>query len=360
MTDNKSPCNRKLNVMKAVYSRILKVVPELEDLFKKRMQILQMVLRFQPIGRQILAKKLDMTERPLRRETNILKKEGLLDSTRNGMVITAKGEEALAFAREMLHEDSSLFAKEQRLEKQLGIDEVHIIESNLDEENSTLAQIGVFLSNYLANTLPEGYITVAVSGGSTILEVAKSLNRKVLTKNRHFTIVPARGGMGDSVAIQANTISDQLAHRLNGTTNSLYVPDVLTEETRDLLVKEPSIQATLNILKRTDALLFSVGDARIMAQRRGFSSELIDKILAKGAIGEAFGCFYTNEGEIVYQMPRIGLQLDQIKDIQYPILIAGGRAKAKAIQAFAKLAPFNFVLVTDLGVSNQVLNEETH
>ncbi|MDK6370419.1 hypothetical protein QP114_10835, partial [Aerococcus sp. UMB9870] len=70
--------------MKAVYSRILKVVPELEDLFKKRMQILQMVLRFQPIGRQILAKKLDMTERPLRRETNILKKEGLLDSTRNG------------------------------------------------------------------------------------------------------------------------------------------------------------------------------------------------------------------------------------------------------------------------------------
>lgn len=77
--------------MKALYEKLRLIVPEAEESLVKRSNILQMVLRYQPIGRQSLAEKLQMTERPLRTETNQLKELGLLESTRTGMRITPLG-----------------------------------------------------------------------------------------------------------------------------------------------------------------------------------------------------------------------------------------------------------------------------
>lgn len=352
--------HKRVDRMKALYEKLRLIVPEAEESLVKRSNILQMVLRYQPIGRQSLAEKLQMTERPLRTETNQLRELGLLENTRTGMRITPLGEEMLGFVRNLLHSNSSLLETEKRLSQTLHLNEVHIIDNDLEGNQGAINQMGVFLATYLNRLLPEGPITLAVTGGTTIMKVSKYLNHDLLTRPRQFLVVPARGGMGESVAAQANTISEQLAKRLQGKSTTLYVPDSLTETACTLLKQEPAIQHTLEVLRQTNVLLFSVGDARIMAERRGFPQALTKEILAKGAVGEAFGCFYTEEGEIVYRMPRIGLQLEQLTEIEYPILIAGGCTKSKAVKAFAKVAPNQFILVTDRGVSHSILNEVTH
>ena len=54
------------------------LVPESNQLLKIRFQILRAIQRTQPIGRRGLAKQLEISERILRSETDILKEQGLI------------------------------------------------------------------------------------------------------------------------------------------------------------------------------------------------------------------------------------------------------------------------------------------
>lgn len=57
-----------------------RLLPEMNPLLQSRYRILQSVQLMQPIGRRTLAESLKMTEREIRKETDILREQGLLDS----------------------------------------------------------------------------------------------------------------------------------------------------------------------------------------------------------------------------------------------------------------------------------------
>ncbi len=57
------------------------------------------------------------------------------------------------------------------------------------------------------------------------------------------------------------------------------------------------------------------------------------------AVGEAFGYYFNEEGEVVHKVPTIGLQLEDLSHIEHVIAVAGGSSKAKAIRAYMKSAP---------------------
>lgn len=339
--------------------QISEVVPELLPIYLRRIDILHWIHCKGPIGRKQLAEKLNMTERPLRTESEFLKRQQFIYSTSSGMKLTPKGEEALLNAQSIWKKQTSVYEQEMLLKQTLSIKEAKIVSGNADYSDYRSHEMGLQVSNYLNQQLDLGHHIIAITGGTTMLDVAKNFS-KGLSHGRHFTVVAARGGFGDQLAAQANTISDILAHQLNGANMSLYTPEKVSEETYRLLLTEPSIQETLTALNQADVLLFSVGDALTMAKRRGLDDNEINQIREGKAVGEAFGCFYNEEGEIVYRLPRIGMQLKDLEHIELPILIAGGASKAEAIKAFAKLAPKQLVLFTDKGASTKVLYGESH
>lgn len=339
---------------------IARVVPEMEQLYWRRLKILRAILRHQPIGRKMLLDKVSMTERPLRTELERLKELHLTESTTKGMYVTELGEDVIRDALSYTNNDDPSRIRGEHLCNLLKIQGVRIIEGDLDQSPELIADIAINLAQYLEAHLPEGHITIAVTGGTTMMHAIRSLHEDVVGAKRTFTIVSARGGMGESIEIQSNSISARLAKQLKGQSIALYTPDNVSEQTYEILLKEPSIQDSLTELSKTDVVLFSVGDAIRMALRRGLSQDIIQYLKKREAVGEAFGCFFDGSGEIVYRMPRIGLQLEQLSSVSLPILIAGGHTKAKAIQAFAKLAPHQLILITDTGASDMVLNEETH
>lgn len=344
-----------VKIIRIALEKFAEVVPELIPVYQRRIKILQTILNEGPIGRKLLADRLGMTERPIRSESELLKRQQLIESTAVGMQITAKGEQAIASASEFWREMAAMHADEQVLAKQLNIADVRIVAGNNDQAAQVLNEMGLLVTNYLDQQLGPGQHTIAITGGSTMLQVAAHI-QPTLVHNRQFTVVPARGGIGDSVAAQANTISDLLAKRLNGINLSLYAPENLTEPAYQALLNEPSLQNTLAQLKKANVLLFSVGDANIMAGRRGLDENSRRIIQEKAAVGEVFGCFYNEAGEIVHRIPRIGLQMEDIHKIALPILVAAGSNKAKAITAFAKIAPQSLVLITDEGASQTILN----
>ena len=73
-----------------------KLIPDLIDKMYRRFYILSTIAQNQPVGRRSLSEHMDMTERVLRSETDMLKKQELIRVKPTGMEITNEGTEVLA------------------------------------------------------------------------------------------------------------------------------------------------------------------------------------------------------------------------------------------------------------------------
>ena len=95
-----------------------------------------------------------------------------------------------------------------------------------------------------------------------------------------------------------------------------------------------------------------------MAHRRNMSEDQIKVLRSREAIGEAFGYFFDKKGNVVYRIPRIGLQIGELAHREIILAIAGVASKATAIAAYMKkIAPKQTCLITDEGAANLILKK---
>ena len=172
---------------------------------------------------------------------------------------------------------------------------------------------------------------------------------------KDLLFVPARGGIGEDVKNQANTICAIMADNTNSRHRVFYVPDQVSSEIYESFIKEPLIYEVWNLVKSASMVLHGIGDAITMAERRNTSPEDLQNILKGEAVGEAFGYYFNEAGEIVHKVLTIGLQLNDLANIGNVIAVAGGESKAKAIRAYMKQAPSSTILITDEGAAKTLL-----
>lgn len=340
--------------MKDAISVLQKVIPDLLSHLTHRYRILEVINLQAPIGRRTLSEMTSISERSLRTETDYLKNQGLLFSTKAGMSLTLKGKKVFHELESILDRMLTMDRKEEALAKKLNLQFCRIVPGDLDDSNEVLDYLGEHAVEVFDELLPEGAFIVTVAGGSTMLAMAQHMTT-ALSEQRHFTFVPARGGLGDLMAIQANSVSDSMAQATGGSNTALFVPDELSEEALDLLKNEPSILQTMNLMKQANCLLYSIGSAKVMMERRKMPAELKAILVEKQAVGEAFGCYFDGKGRIIHRLSRFGLQIEDVAAIPYAIAIAGGSSKANAIQAYSHIAPEHTWLVTDEGAANSIL-----
>ncbi|ALV22752.1 MAG: sugar-binding domain-containing protein [Carnobacterium sp.] len=340
--------------MQDVLSIIEKVAPDIMDTLRERYQILRNIYLAGPVGRRVLAGKLNITERVLRTEVDALKKQNLIQTSKLGMQLTANGELVYRELDQMMGQLLGMREKENQLAIYFQIEHCIIVSGDVDEQAKVQEELGRATMDSLKFLLPEGDNIIAVMGGTTMAEVANHMNES-LSYHRELIFVPARGGLGESVNIQANAVSAQMAKKAGGANRVLYVPEQVSEETYKPLLQEPEIKKTLDLVERANCVLYGIGDAMHMAERRGMSQEALALIKEKAAVGEAFGEFYNQAGEVVYKIPRIGMQSKDLSHVSSVIAIAGGRSKANAIEAYMKKAPAQTWLITDEGAANQIL-----
>lgn len=312
----------------------------------------------QPVGRRTLAQKMNISERSLRTETDFLKHLNCIEANKSGMSLTDEGLQVYEGLEKFMAEYSGTRLKERELSKQLGIARCIIVAGDSDQEEKVLRSFGPIISDVLASQLPDGDNTIAVMGGTTMETVAQNM-QELETPKRHNLFVPARGGVGETVNIQANSISGVMAEKSGGDFKVLYVPEQVSPETYEILLHEPTVQRVLSLISNSNCVIHSIGRALHMAKRRGMSSKELAMLTNKGAVAESFGYFFDEDGEVVYKIPRIGLQLKDLTNIPYVIAVAGGKSKAKAIEAYIKNAPSQTWLITDEGAANQILKEVT-
>jgi central glycolytic genes regulator len=173
--------------------------------------------------------------------------------------------------------------------------------------------------------------------------------------NKEILFVPARGGIGEDVQNQANTVSSIMSKNTHSKHRVFYVPDQVSPEIYESLLKEPDIHEVIQLIQSASMVLHGIGDAITMAKRRKTPPEEMNKIEGGKAVSEAFGYYFNEEGGIVHKALTIGLQLNDLARIPNVIAVAGGSSKAKAIKSYMKQAPSSTILITDEGSARMLL-----
>ncbi|WP_100373986.1 sugar-binding transcriptional regulator [Bacillus sp. FJAT-45037] len=331
-----------------------KLLPDMLDVMVKRFKILQHIRLMQPIGRRSLSSNIDMSERVLRTEVTFLKGQGLVHFATAGMTVTPSGEALFYQLEEVMKELLGLRTLEEQVQQKLGVGKVLVVPGDSDENPWVKRELGrACIAELKAKRLPQDVI--AVMGGTTLAAVAEMMTPDVGMRDVMF--VPARGGLGERVENQANTISAELATRAGAQYRLLHVPDQLSEEAYSSLVLEPSIQDILKLIKSARVVIHGIGEANTMATRRGSKDTFMDKIEREEAVAEAFGYYFNREGSIIHKQRTIGLQLDELDRDKYVISVAGGQSKAEAISAYMNNRPSD-VLITDESAARRLLEIE--
>lgn len=327
--------------------------PELMEALASRYRILRLLHDQQPIGRRNLSSQLGLTERVARKEALVLKEQGLVDFSLEGMHLTRKGYDIYELMKRFFRNRSGLNELAQKLEQKLNIRKV-VLATVPDSEDPGAAQkeLGKAAAQLLRKLILSDSI-IGITGGTTVQNVIENI-RKEKEPLKEVMILPARGGLGNRAEYQANTLVEMFANRLGCQYRLLFTPDILSKDAISSLKNEPDIKRLMALIEKINILLFGIGDALTMANRRGLNDEEIGIIKSRGAVAEAFGHYFNREGEIVHEISTIGITLDQFRAIRNPIAVAGGLGKADAIVSICKLHP-GLILVTDEQVARKLI-----
>lgn len=327
------------------------LLSDLMDIMNTRYTILNHIMLFGVTGRRTLAASLQMTERTIRAEADFLREQGLLGMDSSGIVITEAGRKLLAELEPHIGQLFGMKEVEEKLRQRFNLKQVNVVAGDSDTSDLTKSRLGIAGAAAIRKFVMKDDV-IAVTGGSTMAAVANWLSPGGQLKGNWF--VPARGGLGESVELQANSIASAMAKKTGGQYRLLHVPDNLSEEAYQSLIQEPNVKEILEVIKRVRIVVHGIGEAIVMARRRRVDEPTITKLRQDGAMAEAFGYYFDKAGKVVYRMSSVGLRMEDIERSQVVIAVAGGASKAEAIAAIMQFGHED-VLITDEAAAGKIL-----
>ena len=331
-------------------SLMQRLAPDLTEEMARRALILERIHALQPVGRRQLAAALRMPEREIRNTAALLKELGYLELNASGMSLTEQADGLIPAADAFSRALSGITEMEIRLSSLLPVEDVVIARGNADTDLHVLNDVGRLCAARLRSLLLSGE-TLAVTGGRTIAAVAQNLQPG---PPLNVMVVPARGGMGRSAELQANTLASAIANRLGGHYRLIHLPDHLDPTALQELIKLPEISEVMDLISRADVVLHGISDARDALRDPRLSRKEQAALRDGQARGECFGCFFDPEGRLLLRLSSVGVDPERRKRGCRMVAAAAGESKAEAIIA-ALRHDRHRLLVTDEGAAEKML-----
>ncbi|WP_411843525.1 sugar-binding transcriptional regulator [Salinicoccus sp. HZC-1] len=338
-----------------VWQRLLdiqrRIAPEAIDELLKRFELLKRIEANQPIGRRTLAKKLDLTERVLRKEVDRLQSLGLILIDKRGIAISQAGIDVMEELSPYITTIDRRADLARGLKEKFGLKGFFIVRGDADGNPELQKELSKRMAEELQKMFFDGTV-ISVAGGSTMANVGNYLK----PTDGKLLFVPARGGLGEEVSNQANSIASRLAVATKSEHKVLYAPDNVGESVLESLKLEPAVKEVAELNRKSDYVIHGIGEAFMMAERRNVGPDVIEQLQEKGAVGETFGYYFNAEGDILRKVKTIGLQLEDLESKQAIFAVAGGSSKKEAVRAYMKIAPKNTLLFIDETIAEYLLN----
>jgi len=337
--------------MDKIFVLLERFAPGAVEIIENRYQILRHIYYHEPIGRRQLCRELNSTERTIRSEIDKLKARGFVNTTSAGIYISTSGKEMFQDISEAIPSVFSIQPLAEKIKQYFNLRDTIIVPGDAEEDYLSKKDMGRAAAAYLKRILKPDSV-LAVTGGTTLAELASAMNGSI--KMKDAMVVPARGGLGAGLELQAGTIAANIAKAMGAQYRLLHIPDNLEENTAEILKKDIHIQELLQLIKTCSILIHGIGPAMEMAVRRGLSPPVLSRLERKNAVAEAFRYYLDETGNIVYEVPGIGLEMSDLTNVETVVAVAGGGNKAKAIKAVLSHGRLD-VLITDEGAAREIV-----
>jgi deoxyribonucleoside regulator len=260
-------------------------------------------------------------------------------------------------------------ALQEELVSRLGLRECRVLadldrSSGIFETTSTVAQVAALAARYLLENLADGD-TVSLGWGRSVHRVVHS---RFLREERDVTVAQAMGSIGGSIPeYDGVATTARLANVLGANAHYLHAPMLVTDKAvRAGLLRDPHIRKTLEVARRADTIVLSVGTiGREHGQyRTGYLTQAdLDYMRGQGVVGEVCGSYFMRDGSPVpleINERSISIDAEDLKGIPVRIGVSSGPEKPLANIGAARSTLIN-VLVTDEDTARamiRLLNEE--
>lgn len=227
---------------------------------------------------------------------------------------------------------------EDAIRRRFGISMVVVIKSLDRQPGENLRRsVGHFAAAEL-DTLITPQDTVAVAGGRTIREIAKSLPP---ARYQALTVVPAMGSVDNSAicAFDAQAIARLVTQRLGGSLVDFDAPVFVDrKQSKDDMLRRPQIRMAQEYVDRARLALVGIGtlDNSIFVERGTLTPAIVSRLRQAGAVGEICGRFFDKDGEecdTPWREFATSVGTDELRAIPQVIAIVSGRDRASAVAA---------------------------
>jgi DNA-binding transcriptional regulator LsrR (DeoR family) len=247
---------------------------------------------------------------------------------------------------------------ERNIDSKYKIDEVIAVTPPDYSRLSINGTIGQAAAESLVRSI-RGKETITITWGSTLNAMVSCLPSADWSELR---VVQSLGGLSSPDSdINGVELVRRMAQVLGARPIILYSPGLVpNKEVRDALLQDTQISKVLAAAANADIALVGIGmfsSDSVILQNNILTSEDVQRLKAKGAVGDIGLRFFNKYGEKVFDEIDdrvVGLDIGNYRKIKRVVAVAGGLEKIDAIRA-ALCGKLIDVLITDDQTAVQLL-----
>jgi DNA-binding transcriptional regulator LsrR (DeoR family) len=253
---------------------------------------------------------------------------------------------------------------EKELENLYRLREVLIVETTAYENQSIVArEVGAGAADYLKR-VARSNDRIVISWGESLLGMVNALSVCPTFQIKGPMVIQGLGGLADpNQEVHASDLTRRLAKVLGAQPFLLLAPAVAASDSaRKALLSDQYTRTVLEKARTANLAFMGIGaprpDSLLVREGSVVSWQSLSKLMKQGAVGDINLRYFNSLGQRVasdFDDRIIGLTLEEIKQIELVVGVAGGSAKFDAIQA-ALAGELVDVLVTDHITAQQLLH----
>ncbi|NEY99749.1 sugar-binding transcriptional regulator [Bacillus shackletonii] len=236
----------------------------------------------------------------------------------------------------------------KQIEKKFNLKKAIVVSVPQYEDNIIKNYIGEKAAAYMHDIVKDGDI-IGVTWGTTLYHVALELKQKFV---KDVKVVQLKGAISHS---ETNTYFSEILYLFGKAfnTNPIHLP--LPAIVDHIVVKQAMeadrhIKKVLDIGREANIAMFTIGAAKsesLLFQLGYFSEEDMRMIRSKG-VGDICSRFFDQDGNILNENLNnrtLGIELSELKQKEYSILVAGGAQKIDGIYGALKGGYANVIVI---------------
>jgi deoxyribonucleoside regulator len=243
----------------------------------------------------------------------------------------------------------NVMALANQLEKKFNLKKAIVASIPQFENHIIKNYLGEKAANYL-NEIVKDQDVIGVTWGTTLYHIAIELKQKFV---KDVKVVQLKGGVSHS---ETNTYASEILYLFgkayNTTPHHLPLPAIVDHVVvKQAMEADRHIKRILELGKEANIALFTIGTVKTdsLLFQMGYFTESDQDSLYEKAVGDICSRFFDKNGEICNESLNertLGVNLNDLRQKEYSILVAGGPNKIEGIYGALK-GQYANVLITD-------------